>query len=158
MKLPPRIDDLLNDFAQLIDLDREHAAILVFVAKFSHRILKGAVDRFHAMAQQILEPDQKRKTEIARARLLHNFQKIDGPAVFQERPDFDIAGAVDRKVAVTPAFDVIRGNRGLDVPFVFHSDSLRRRLASPEWIINQQREHSSLQRENFRAAATASPL
>ena len=62
MKLLPGIDDLFDDFAQLIDLDRKNAAIIVAITEFGHRGLEGAVDRFDAMPQQILKANDERKT------------------------------------------------------------------------------------------------
>ena len=48
MKRRAGVDDLLDHLAQLVDLDRKHAAICVAITKLLHRRLKGAVDRLHA--------------------------------------------------------------------------------------------------------------
>ena len=69
MKLRAGVDDLFDHFAQLIHLDRKDAAILVAITELLHRGLKGAVDRLDPVAQQVLEPDDERKTEAARRAL-----------------------------------------------------------------------------------------
>src|SRR5207249_9829714 len=54
MKLLAGVDNLFDNFAQLVDLDREDAAILVAITELRHRSLKCAVDRFDAVPQPIL--------------------------------------------------------------------------------------------------------
>ena len=85
MKLLAGIDDLLDHFAQLIDLDRKNAAIFVAITELRDRVLKRAVDRFDAVPQQILKADHQRKTEAARARFVYDFEHVDGAAVFLQR-------------------------------------------------------------------------
>ena len=63
------IDDLLDDLAQLVHLDREDAAIMALVADLVDRAAERLVDRLDAVAQQILEADDERKSEPASARL-----------------------------------------------------------------------------------------
>ena len=77
MKLLAGVDDLFDHFAQLIDLDRENAAILIFVIEFRHRILKRAIDRFDAVSQQILEANDERETEAALPRFVDHFEDVD---------------------------------------------------------------------------------
>src|SRR5581483_7883771 len=55
MKLLAGIDNFLDDLAQLIDLDRKNAAILVLVTELRHRLFKCAVYRFDAVSKQILK-------------------------------------------------------------------------------------------------------
>src|SRR5882724_3720954 len=82
MKRLSCIDDFLNHFAQLIDLDRKNAPIFVTIAELRNRRLKDTVNRFDPVSQQILESDYERKTEVARARFIDNLEQIDGTAVF----------------------------------------------------------------------------
>ena len=77
MKLRAGIDDLFDDFAQLIHLDRKDAAILVAIAELLHGGLKGPVDRLDAVAQQVLKPDDERKTEAAPARFVDHLKQVD---------------------------------------------------------------------------------
>ena len=44
MKLFACIDDLFDDFAQLVDLDRENAALVILIAKLRDRALKCAIN------------------------------------------------------------------------------------------------------------------
>src|SRR5882724_12362419 len=80
VKLFARIDNFLDDLAQLIDFDGKNAAILIAITEFSDRALKCAIDRFDAMPEQILKPNQQWKTEVSGARLIDYCQKIDGTA------------------------------------------------------------------------------
>src|SRR5438034_6715940 len=85
MELLARVDDFFDHFAQLIHLDRENAAILIVITELRHGALKRAVNRFEAVPQQILKPDQQRKPEASRARFIHYFQDVDGAAVLLQR-------------------------------------------------------------------------
>src|SRR5262245_54100113 len=73
MKLRTSVDNLFDHLAQLIHLDRKDAAILVAITELLHGRVKGAVDRFDPMAQQILKPQDKRKTEAALACFVDHF-------------------------------------------------------------------------------------
>ena len=44
IKLFACIDDLFDDFAQLVDLDRKNAAIMILIAELRDRALKCAVN------------------------------------------------------------------------------------------------------------------
>ena len=61
MKSLAGIDNFLNHFTQLIDLDRKNAAILIAITELLDRVLKHAVNRFNAVPQQILKPDYERE-------------------------------------------------------------------------------------------------
>ena len=84
MKFLAGVDDLFDHFAQLIDLDRENAAILILVTEFGYRILKRAVDRFDAVPQQILKPNDERETEAALPRFVYDFEDVDRSRLFPE--------------------------------------------------------------------------
>src|SRR5206468_3263868 len=75
-----RIDNFLDDLAQLIDFDGKNAAILIVITEFSDRVLKCAIDRFDAVPEQILKSNQQWKTEISGARFIDYCQEIDGTA------------------------------------------------------------------------------
>ena len=79
VKLLAGIDDFFDHFAQLIHLDRENAAILAAVIEFLDRVSKRAIDRFDAVAKQILEANHQRKTEAPRARFVYDFE--DGRSI-----------------------------------------------------------------------------
>src|SRR6266496_1606911 len=80
VKLLARIDNFLDDFAQLIDFYGKNAAILIEITEFSDRTLKCAINRFNAVPEQILKSNQQWKTEVSGARLIDYCQKIDGTA------------------------------------------------------------------------------
>src|SRR6266478_9079413 len=80
VKLFARIDNFLDDLAQLIDFDGKNAAILIEITEFSDRALKCAIDRFNAVPEQILKSNQQWKTKVSGARLIDYCQKIDGTA------------------------------------------------------------------------------
>src|SRR5439155_9985590 len=80
VKLFARIDNFLDDLAQLIDFDGKNAAILIEITEFSDRALKCAIDRFNAVPEQILKSNQQWKTKVSGARLIDYCQEIDGTA------------------------------------------------------------------------------
>src|SRR4029453_4591638 len=123
MKRLTRIDDFLNHFAQLVDLDRKNAPIFVAITELRNRLLKDPVNRFDPVPEQILESDYERKTEVTRARFIHDLEKVDGTAVILQRLRLDVARTIDRKVTIAPSLHVVGGDGGLKVPLGFHFDS-----------------------------------
>jgi len=91
MKLFAGIDDLFDDFAQLVDLDRKNAAIMILIAELRDCALKCAINCFNPVPEQILEPNQQRKTEVSGTRFVDDFQQIDGTTIILQRPRFDVA-------------------------------------------------------------------
>src|SRR5205807_9546382 len=71
MKLLACVDDFFNYFAQLIDLDRKNAPIFAAITELCHRGLKGAINRFNPVPQQILKPDYQRKPKASSARFVN---------------------------------------------------------------------------------------
>ena len=61
MKRAPCIDDFLDDFTELIDLDRENTAINILITKLSNGGSKSFVNRPHPMPKKILKPDHHRE-------------------------------------------------------------------------------------------------
>src|SRR5438874_5020991 len=61
MKLLAGIDNFFDYFAQLIDLDRNNSAVTIAITKFGDRIFKSAIDRFDAVSQEVLKPNDERK-------------------------------------------------------------------------------------------------
>jgi hypothetical protein len=74
----------------LVDLDRENAAIFIAITELGHRGLKGAINRFDAMPEQILKPDYQRKCEPTLARFVYDFEKVDATAVLLEWTGLDV--------------------------------------------------------------------
>ena len=77
----PGVEDFLHDLAQLVDLDREHAAVRLLVAGLRDGAGERLADRLHAVAQQVLEADDQREAEALFARLLHDGHHVDGRAL-----------------------------------------------------------------------------
>ena len=123
MKLLARIDNFFDHFAQLIDLDRKNTAIVVAIAELGDRRLKCAIDRFHAVPEQVREPHDQRETKAARPRFIHHFEKVNRAAIFLKWFGDDIAIRVDREITASPCIHVVGGDGGLEVPVVFHSRS-----------------------------------
>ncbi len=118
MKLRAGVDDLFDHFAQLVDLDRKDAAILVAITELLHRGLKGAVDRLDPVAQQVLKPDDERKTEAALARFVDHLEHVNRAAGILQWLRHDVPGAVDREVAAAPAVDIVSRDGGVNIPVV----------------------------------------
>src|SRR4030088_1696291 len=120
VKLLPRIDDLLDHLAQLIDLDRKNAAIISSIVELAHGGLKRAVDRFDAMPQQILKANDQRETEPAVARFVHDFEDVDLAAKLLGGLRDHVTPLVDREISAAPAIDIVSRNSCINVPFVLH--------------------------------------
>ena len=81
MVLRARVENFLHDLAQLVDLDRKHAAVWLLVAGLRDGAGERLADRLHAVAQQVLEPDDQRETEALFARLVDHGHHVDGRAL-----------------------------------------------------------------------------
>src|SRR5262249_28605133 len=157
------IDDFFNHFAELIDLDRKNAAILAFVVVLRDRVLKREVNRFNPMTKQILEPDDERKTQAARARFAYHFENINAAAGLLERCGDHVAFSVDRKISTAPTIDIVSSDGGVNVPLVLHFSSAPKSEAIG--IITDSSQHASQLRKNlsgklfllFRAACFSGP-
>ena len=109
----------------------KHAAIFALVIEFGDGIAKGQVDRLDAVAQNVLKPDQQRKFQPARLRLLDHIGEIHRRAGVLQRLGDDVPGVVDVEVFRAPAVDVVQIAGGLDVPRlagvgrIAHFDCLR---------------------------------
>ena len=110
------IEDFLHHFAQLVDFDRKHAAIVALIIEFLDRSAEGEVDGFDAMAQDVLKADQQRKFQTAAPRLLDDISDIHRGAGLLQGFGDDVAGLVDIEILRTPALDVIKIAGCLDIP------------------------------------------
>src|SRR5439155_23954789 len=112
VKLQAGIDNLFDDFAQLVDLDRENASIFIAITELRHRGLKGAINRFDAVPEQILKPDYQRKTESTVARFVYDLEKVDATAVFLEWTRLDVPCGINCKVTAAPSLHIVSGDSG----------------------------------------------
>ena len=111
-----RVENFFHDFAELVHLDRKHAAIFSLIIKFRDGILKRLVDGLDAMAKNILEADEQRKFQPATLRLLDHVGDVHGRARVLQRLGDDVAGVVDVKILRAPALDVVKRAGGFDAP------------------------------------------
>jgi hypothetical protein len=104
-----RVQDFLHHFAELVDLDRKHAAILALVIEFRDGIAKRQVDGLDAVPQNVLKPDEQRKFQPAPLGLLDHVRDVHRRAGFlQWRMRHHVAGVVDVKILRAPAMDVVK--------------------------------------------------
>ena len=117
------------------------------IAEFGDRVLKGAVDRFDAVPEQILKPDDERETRgrASRASLTTSRMSI-AAAVFLKRLAPRHCLRVDREITAAPAIDVVSGDGGTQRPTRSSFFRAQRRVA--ERIINHRGKHASPLREN----------
>ncbi len=91
MVFRPRVQDFLDHFPQLIDLDREHAAVRLLIAGFRDCAVERLANGVDPVPQQILEADHQRKPEALLARFLDDGHDIDCRALVLERRDLEVA-------------------------------------------------------------------
>ena len=92
-----RIQDFLHHLAQLVHLDREHAAILALVIELGDRVAERQVDRLHPVAQDVLEPDQHRELQPAAFGLLDDIGQVHRGAGFAQRAGHDVPASLMSK-------------------------------------------------------------
>ena len=69
---PARIQDLLHDFAELVDLYRKHSPVMALVIKLGNRVAESGVDGLYPVPQDILEANQQRELQSARLGFLED--------------------------------------------------------------------------------------
>ena len=99
-------DDLIDDLAELVDLDGEHAAVLALVALVLDRLGEDLVDLHDALAEEILKADDDLRLEAHAGRLVDDIHDPDRAAVGQ-RLDLDEAVGIDREVIRAPALETV---------------------------------------------------
>ena len=76
------VQNFLHHFAQLVDLDREHAAVLALIVEFLDRGAEGEIDGLDAVPKDVLETNQHRKFQAARFGFFDDVGEINGGARF----------------------------------------------------------------------------
>ena len=112
------VEDFLDDFAELVDLDGEDAAVFALVIVFRDGTAEGEVDGLDAVAEDVLEPDEHREFESAAFGLLDDIRQVHRSAGLLQRPGHDVAGFVDVEVFRPPSLNVVEVSGGLEVPAV----------------------------------------
>lgn len=115
---PACVQDFLNHLAQLVHFDGEHPAVTALVVVFRDGRLERLVERLHAMAQNILEPNQQRELQSAPARFLDHVRNIHHRPRFLKGLGNHVACFIDVKIAGAPAVDVKQFSGGLNIPAV----------------------------------------
>src|SRR5581483_4813481 len=110
------VEDFLHHFAELVDLDGEHAVVVALVVELGDRIAEGDIDGLDAMAKDVLETDQHGELQPAGFGLLDDVGDVDLRAGFLERAGNHVAGVVDIEIFRAPAMDVVQVAGGLKVP------------------------------------------
>ena len=114
------VENFFHHFAELVDLDRENAAIIALVIEFGDRAAKREVDGLDAVAENVLKPDEERKTQAARTRFVDDLEDVDGTAIFLKRLGHNVAFGIDSEISTAPTIDIVRRDCGINVPIVFH--------------------------------------
>ena len=101
-----RGDDLVDDLAQLVDLDREDPAVRALVALLPDRLAENLVQLDDPVAEQVLEADHHRGLQAHAERLVDHVEHPDAAAVGQ-RLDVDEPLGIDRKMPGAPALKTV---------------------------------------------------
>ncbi len=105
---PAELDDLLDDRAVLVDLDRIDAAVLALVLVLAHRVVERAAEQLDASAQDVAEPQEDRELDAACGELVDQLLHVDLAVAFTAWLDDQVALVVHGKVAASPPRDVVR--------------------------------------------------
>src|ERR1019366_8759128 len=125
---PAEIEDLFDDMALLIHLDRIDADVLALVAVLVDGILKRLGNFADAMTQNIGEAQQDRQLDAALLQLIDELFQVDGLLGAFVGMDRDMAFFVYAEIAFAPVLDLVDIHRVLDFPLVdeFHQESASR--------------------------------
>ena len=107
MILQAGVDDLLDDLAKLVDLDREDAAVGVLVPALLDRLGKGFIQPTDTVAQQIMATNQKGKTQATILGLSNQFHQVDFLALAAPGPHGGMARRVHNHVSLGPSLHVV---------------------------------------------------
>ncbi len=110
------VEDFLHDFAELIDLDGEDAAVGAAEVVFGDGLAEGLVDGFDPVAEDVLEADEEGEAEVTAAGFFDDIVEVDGGAVGLEGACDDLPLFVDIEVLGAPAVDIVMVACGLDGP------------------------------------------
>ena len=99
-------DDLVDDLAELVDLNGEDSAVAAFVGLLLDGFGEAGVDLDHAMPEKILETDHQRSFEAHADSLINDVEDADAAAI-GEGLDVNEAGVVNRDVAGAPPLETV---------------------------------------------------
>ena len=107
MKRRARRHDLLHDFLKLVHLDREHAAVHALVFEILDGRRERAIDRLHAVPQQIVKAQHHRESQPLLLRLGDGGHNFHGRLFIERREDLHVALVVDPEVTAAPPVHVV---------------------------------------------------
>ena len=110
------IQNLFDDFAQLVDLDGEHPAIAALVAKFGDGISERHVDRFHSMTKDVLKANQHRELQAARLGFLDHIREVHRGACLLQWLGDNAPRFINVEVLGAPTLNAVQIARLLDIP------------------------------------------
>ena len=117
-------NELFDNRAHLIDLDRIDQVVLAFVVIFFGGTFEAARNLFDTVVKYVGKAQQKRRRHIAHLKLVHNLLQVDGEAVVARRDD-NMAFVVYLEVLTAPAVYIIQLGTVFDFPFSHYSGSLK---------------------------------
>ncbi len=100
------VEDLLDHFAELVDLDREDAAVAAIVVFFLDGVTEGFVDLRHAIAEQVLDADRERGLQAGGFDFLDDVRDAD-LAVVTFRVHAEVTLRVHGEVVTSPSFEAV---------------------------------------------------
>jgi hypothetical protein len=113
---PAVFDQLLDDVALLVDLDRVDAAIAALVVVLGDGLLEGAAELLDARAEDVGEADEDREVQPALTEILDELLEVDRVRARSGGGDLNVAGVVDGEEVPAPSADVVQLERILDRP------------------------------------------
>ena len=107
MILLARVDDLLDDLAKLVDLDRENAAVGVLVAALLDGLGKRLIQATDTIAKKIMATNQKGETQPSILGLSDQFHQVDLLTLAAPRPHGGMSRRVHDHVSLRPSLHVV---------------------------------------------------
>ena len=100
------VEDLFDDLAELVDLDREDPAVTAVVLLLLDGAAEGLVDLRDAVAQQVLDADREGRLQAGGFYLLDDVRDADLPVV-AFRVHAEVTLGVHGEVATSPSFEAV---------------------------------------------------
>ena len=103
------LDDLFDDRAVLVHLDRINAAVLTLVVVLLDRAVERCAQELDPRLQDIAEAQQDRQLDAARDELVDELFHVDRARTFAGAPwrDDQVTRVVDAEVTAAPSRDVV---------------------------------------------------
>ena len=112
-----RIENFLYDFAHLVDLDWENTAVGTFIAGGFDSIGKSLIDGTDAVAEEIVETNEKRVVQAFLTSTGGNFNKINASTVCGLGMNRHVSCGIDAEITASPTSNSVGTNCFVDGPF-----------------------------------------